>query len=157
MITTTKIPFIAKTSNWKIRVILDVSNEDELGEYHYIEAATQALETCFGEDESKDIEMIALYDEDGKNFFGKGYDGDISDIPEPRFGVFIACYIEDDEYNEDKWWFFVTSDLFANASQAENFAIAKEYEKKWQTYIKNLREKQKFQSKSLGFKHVKKK
>jgi hypothetical protein len=154
----TKIPFVVKTGNWKLRVLLKIPMSEELEEYSYIEASTQAVEYCFGQiEDDREFDMLYLLDDKGKNFFDKNYHGDICDIPEPRFGIFTAAYIEDDENDDNKWWFFLTSEIFANASQPENFAIAKKFEKRWKKHIMLLKNKQKESNAKVGFKKVKKK
>jgi len=154
----TKVPFIVKTGNWKARVLLKIPVDEVIEEYSYIEATTQAIEYSFGQLEDREVDMLYLFDEEGKNFFSNEYEGDSSNVPEPCFGVFIACYIEDDEKDDSKWWFFVMSEIFANASQPENVEIARDFEKKFKNHIKKLKDgqKKKDSDSKIGFKKTKK-
>lgn len=137
-----EISFIVRTGNWKVCVKLKPQNKT-ISESDFIEASTMAIESCFGNEELKNCEILQLFNDSGQNYFSKKYNGDLSEIPEFLFGVLLVCYIETDEHNKEKWKYFVLSDIFANASQPDNYKLAVEFEKKWNKYIEKLQERQK--------------
>lgn len=159
MITGTTI--IIETGNWKAKLVM---NEfDEKSNYNYIEASTIALEEIYGVQDdtfSENFELIELYNETGENTLDDEECTDEDDIPDPVFGVLTICYREEDEEDEDKWRYFLTSDLFANAAQPHNVKWAKKIEKKWAKEIKEFKNKErelKVKSKPKKTKKTKKK
>jgi hypothetical protein len=105
--------------------------------YDYIEAATRAMESMFDErkDIGKSFEMIHLYDKDKKDYFDAEYSGNLSDIPDPLFGMLTACFLEKDKNTQEKWWYFLSSKIFANAGQHRNSALAESVEKKYEKEV----------------------
>ena len=134
--------FIIRTGNWKARIVL--SNESKkVTNMDYVEAVTQAIESCFGESELENCEILELFDVNGKNYFSEKYNGDLSEIPEFLFGVLIVCYLQSDMHRRNKWRYFVSSEIFANASQSENYKLAVKFEARWRTHIDKVMSKQK--------------
>ena len=126
----TTIPFIVESGNWKIGVTIDHTEDEVLTLYSYIEAATLAVEFIYGKNEifgNSDFYFYELLDDDGNNCLDDIDDDTIDDVDTPPalFGIITACYLEKDMNKKDKWCFFVTSQLFANAAQPENVEIAK--------------------------------
>lgn len=126
--------FIVRTGNWKVRVVIS-NDTKKVSDMDYIEATTQAIESCFGESELENCELLELFDEEGKNYFSPRYKGDLSEVPEFLFGVLIVCYLQVDAHTKTKWRYYVSSEIFANASQSENYKLAVDFEKKWKNHI----------------------
>jgi len=137
----TDIPFIVRTGNWKARVLINI--DDGITENDYIEATTEAIESCFGEEEQDNCEILELFDDEGKNFFASTYNGDPLEIPDFLFGILIICCLEKDYNNKKKWRYYSLSNIFANAAQTENYNMAVSLEKKWKGHITKLLERQK--------------
>ena len=132
-----EVAFIVRTGNWKARIVLKIEDR-AINEDDYIEAATEAIESCFGEVERENCEMVQLFNEEGKDFFSSTYDGDPLEIPDFLFGILIVCYLEKDEHNKINWKMSTLSNIFANASQTENYNMAVIHEKKWKSHINKL-------------------
>ena len=124
--------FLVETGNWRASIILQVK-PSAVTNYDYIEAATRAIESVF--DERKDIgdsfDMIHLYNKDRKDYFDAEYTGNLSDVPDPLFGMLTACFLEKDKNSEENWWYFLSSKIFANAGQHKNSALAESVEKNY--------------------------
>ena len=134
------VSFIIRTGNWKARININI--DTRITGRDYIEATTEAIESCFGEVERDNCEMLQLFNEEGKDFFSSTYNGDPLEIPEFLFGIIIVCYLEKDEHNRKKWKMSTLSKIFANASQSDNYNIAINLEKKWKTHINKLLDRQ---------------
>lgn len=128
--------FLVETGNWRASITLPVK-PTSVGNYDYIEAATRAMESVF--DERKDIgktfEMVHLYDKNKKDYFDAEYSGNLSDIPDPLFGMLTACFLERDKNTQEKWWYFLSSKILANAGQHRNSSLAEAVEKNYEKEV----------------------
>lgn len=135
--------FLIETGNWRASIKLPVRKSD-VGNYEYIEAATVALECVF--DESKDIgenfEMVNLLDDKGKNYFDEDYGGALSDIPDSTFGLLCACFLAENANKQERWWYFLSSKIFANAGQHCNAALAEKVEKKYSKEVEEFKKQE---------------
>lgn len=127
--------FIVRTGNWSAKVTL-TQLELDITTNSYIEATTQAIESCFGNNDVDNCEILELFTEERQNYFDDSCD--LTEIPDFLFGVLIACYLTKDINNKKKWKYFVISDIFANAAQPINYNDAISIEKKWECDINRL-------------------
>lgn len=132
--------FLVETGNWRASVVLPVKSSS-VTNYDYIEAATRAMETVFDErkDISESFEMIHLYDKDEQDYFDEEYAGNLSDIPNPLFGMLTACFLEEDKDLQENWWYFLSSKIFANAGQHVNSGLAESVEKHYDKEIEKFK------------------
>ena len=136
--------FYVETGNWRASIILDVK-ADEVENYDYIEAATRSLEAVFSESKETlegNFELVTLMDKKGRDYFDPEYPGELSDIPNTLFGLLTACFLEKDRNKPEKWWYFLTSKLFANAAQHYNVELALEVESKYADQVKAFKMKE---------------
>ena len=135
--------FFVETGNWRARVILPVKLS-AVNNYDYIESATRAIECVF--DDRKDIgktfEMVHLYDQNRKDYFDAEYSGNLSDIPDPLFGMLTACFLEKDKNSEENWWYFLSSKIFANAGQHRNASLAESVEKNYEAEVSEFKSRE---------------
>ncbi len=118
-------PYIIACGNWVVKIVIDESlydNEESLT----FEAATRAMEKIYGVSDYGDGEdIIAIKDDIGQNIFNKKIDEVTPVDYKPLFGIITAVYKE----NTTDKIFHRTSELFANASQPDNFKDAIKAEK----------------------------
>lgn len=124
--------FYVESGNWRGSISLSVKKSN-VSNYDYIEAATRAMESVFdeGKEIGKEFEIIRLLDKDGKDYFDSEYSGQLSDVPECLFGLLTACFLEKDVDNQENWWYFLSSKIFANAGQHRNVSLATAVEKQY--------------------------
>lgn len=124
--------FYVESGNWRGCISLPVKSS-EVTNYDFIEAATRAMEMVFDERKEigKDFEIVNLYDKSGKDYFTEEFSGELSDVPECLFGLLTACFLEKDINNQENWWYFLSSKIFANAGQHKNVSLATNVEKKY--------------------------
>lgn len=124
--------FYVESGNWRGCISLPVK-PSEVSNYDYIEAATRAMEAVFDEHKEidKEFEIISLYDKSGKDYFTEEFSGQLSDVPECLFGLFTVSFLEKDIDNQENWWYFLSSKIFANAAQHRNVTLATNVEKKY--------------------------
>lgn len=94
----------------------------------YVELATRAVEIVFG---SKEFEYdtddyYAVMDSKGKNVL----DGDSEELPDPTFTTLIYVLSSKKNNPHKVLTKLRTADIFANASQHENYLLALEAEKR---------------------------
>jgi len=135
--------FFVETGNWKVSVILEIE-KNQIENYDYIEATTLAFETAFSDilDFNGNCELISLLNENGEDYFDPEYTGNLSDVPNVMFGVLTSCYLEKNAKNPAKWWYFLSSEIFENASQPSNVTAAREVEKKWSKQVAQFKLKE---------------
>jgi hypothetical protein len=49
--------------------------------------------------------------------------------------MLTACFLEKDKNTQEKWWYFLSSKIFANAGQHRNSALAESVEKKYEKEV----------------------
>jgi len=132
--------FYVESGNWRGVISLPVK-KNEVSNYDYIEAATRAMECVFDERKEigKEFDIIQLFDKSGKDYFDSEYGGQLSDVPECLFGLLTACFLEKDIDNQENWWYFLTSKIFANAGQHRNVHLATEVEKKYSKEVNEFK------------------
>jgi hypothetical protein len=87
----------------------------------------------------KEFEIIRLLDKSGKDYFDAEYAGQLSDVPECLFGLLTACFLEKDVENQENWWYFLSSKIFANAGQHRNVKLATEVEKQYSKEVNEFK------------------
>lgn len=110
--------YIVESGNWKLRVVAE-----DVGDYSYIEAATRAIEGVFGQRPlSENCEFIHLYDLKGQDYFDP--DLIMEELPPPMFSIVTGVRKE----SEEQLRVYLSSSLFANASQPLNVKLAHQAE-----------------------------
>jgi hypothetical protein len=126
--------YIVKSGNWMARVVVE-------GEapYSYVEAATRAMEGVFGNRPlTENCELVNLYDKNGKDYFDP--DSGMSDTPPRMFSVVTVVRKEHDDANTNSYYAFLSSVLFANASQPQNYTLAMQAEALEPENVKRFKE-----------------
>lgn len=132
--------FYVESGNWRGCISLPVKRS-EVSNYDYIEAATRAMESVFDERKEigKEFEIISLFDKSGKDYFDSEFTGQLSDVPECLFGLLTACFLEKDVNNQENWWYFLSSKIFANAGQHRNVSLATAVEKQYSKEVNEFK------------------
>lgn len=123
--------YIVESGNWKLRIVA----EDNSDKYSYLEAATRAIEGVFGTrilDEN--CEITHLLDNKSQDYFDP--DTNMEELPPPMFSVVTSIRKE----NEQSTYVYLTSGLFANASQPINFKLAIQAESLVPDKVKKFKE-----------------
>lgn len=123
--------FIIESGNWKATVKMDKKLSD-ITFYDYMEASTRAVECIFKEskDISEDFDIIELRTADGQNYFSQDFKGNLSEMPDPTFGLLIRCFLEKHLDDREEWWYSLSSKVFANAALHANARLAESIEEK---------------------------
>lgn len=114
--------YIVECGNWKVKVALYENEFD--GDDAYIEACTRAVEGVFGlRNFNMHCELMSLRALDGRDYF------DVENImmvnmPQPMFSVIMCVYKASDVLTYTRWRLYLSSYVFANASQYINLDLA---------------------------------
>ena len=110
--------FYIKCGNWTVKIVVD-GGDYECNDDLYMEAATRGFDLIFGEKEYDDDDvLVALMDEDGNNVFDK--DAGEYEV-QPTFTLLTQVYVIDKHGKHKMVNELLTSDIFANAEQHENY------------------------------------
>lgn len=119
--------YVVESGNWKVKIAM---YDDECeGDYVYTEAATRAVEAVFGlRNFNMYCELISMKSLDGRDYFDVN-NTTMVDMPQPMFSVIMCVYKASNELITSEWKLFLSSHIFANASQHINVDLALRAEK----------------------------
>jgi hypothetical protein len=117
--------YYVKSGNWCVKITLDTKDIKDT-DAKYMEAATRAFEYIFGIKDFADNDcLIAIYNKNHVNVVNTVEELDA--YTEATFTVFTEIYTNPNSPDIKKT--LLSSNIFANASQYDNYKLAKQIEK----------------------------